>query len=287
MTLIIDQNKNIATVFPEQHFKIGHELAGHPLFTVDRLLELAKVLPKPQIEWNSGNASISQDPDMTPMNGLDPAQTVASIATNKSWLVMKNIESDLEYRDVLYGCLAEVEKIAGNRLTGLGDRTGFVFLSSPGSVTPYHMDPEHNFLLQLQGSKTMHVFDQTDRSVVSEEEIESTYYGEGKHRNLEFREELHSKANTVTLQPGEGIHVPIHAPHWVQNGEEVSISLSITFRSDQSRRDVRLHALNARMRRMGIKPSDVGRRKLRDNALDMMFRGAMSVKKVIKKQPED
>jgi len=283
MTLLIDENQRISTVFPEEHFTIKHELCGHPLFSIERLLKLSGSLPQDQIEWNAGDAAVSQDPGRTPMNGLSPEETVASIETNKSWLVMKNIEDDPEYREVLHACLAEVEEIAGKRLTGLGDRAGFVFLSSPGSVTPYHMDPEHNFLLQLQGTKTMNVFDQRDRTVVSEQEIESTYYGKGRHRNLEFRQDLESKGEAVTLQPGDALHVPIHAPHWVKNGDEVSVSFSITFRSDQSRRDVRLHSLNARLRRFGMQPPNVGKRKIRDDALDMMFRGALSVKKAVQR----
>ena len=278
MKFLDDPANHIGSVFPDEHFTVQHRLQDHPLFGVERLLELATFLPEQQIEWNAGNAAISQDPDKTPLNGLTPAQTVASIANNNSWLVMKNIESDPAYQEVLYDCLSDVEAIAGKRLTGLGDRAGFVFLSSPGSVTPYHMDPEHNFLLQLQGTKTMHIFDQRDRGVVSEQEIESTYYGAGKHRNLSFRDELAAKGEAVILHPGDALHVPIHAPHWVQNGDAVSVSFSITFRSDQSRRNVRLHALNARMRRLGLTPPDVGQRKSRDAAFDMMFRAALSAK---------
>ena len=43
---------------------------------------------------------------------------------------------------------------------------GFIFVSSPGSVTPYHIDPERNFLLQVRGNKTMHMFDGSDRSLL-------------------------------------------------------------------------------------------------------------------------
>ena len=35
---------------------------------------------------------------------------------------------------------------------------GFIFISSAGSVTHYHMDPEHKFLLKISGDKTMSVF---------------------------------------------------------------------------------------------------------------------------------
>ncbi len=281
MNHIQDSAGNINRQFPNEHFTIQHGLQGHPLFQLDRLLELAKFLPEEQIEWNAGNASISQDPDKTPLNGLTPAETIASIEKNNSWLVMKNIQQHPDYEKILFDCLAEVESIAGRSLSGLGDRAGFIFVSSPGSVTPYHMDPEHNFLLQLKGSKTMHVWDQTDRSVVSEQEIESTYYGPGRHRNLEYRKELDAKASSVVLQPGDAIHVPIHAPHWVKNGDDVSISFSITFRSDQSRKAVRLHSLNARLRRLGLKPPNVGQKKVRDTSLDMLFRSALSLKKAL------
>ena len=32
-------------------------------------------------------------------------------------------------------------------------REAFIFISSPNTVTPYHMDPEYNFLLQIRGTK--------------------------------------------------------------------------------------------------------------------------------------
>jgi cytochrome P450 len=33
---------------------------------------------------------------------------------------------------------------------GMCQREGFIFISSPGAVTPFHLDPEHNFLLQIK-----------------------------------------------------------------------------------------------------------------------------------------
>ena len=42
---------------------------------------------------------------------------------------------------------------------------GFVFVSSPDAVTPYHFDPEHNILLQLVGHKAMTVFPANDARI--------------------------------------------------------------------------------------------------------------------------
>ena len=165
-----------------------------------------------------------------------------------------------------------------------GCAAGFVFVSSPNAVTPFHIDPEHNFLLQLRGSKTMNVFDPFDREVIAEEHIENTYYGEHMHRNLVYKDEFKSREDSVVLQPGDAIHVPIHAPHWVQNGPEVSISFSITFRSDQSQKNVRIHSMNGRLRNMGMKPKGLGVSAFSDNSKDMLLRTLISAKNVLKKQ---
>lgn len=275
-----DDNNSLETRFPRSHFKLKHELLNNDLFSLDKLVELAGKIPQSQMEWNAGNAAISQDPDKTPGNGLSPEETIASIAENNSWLVLKNIQSDPVYDEVLNSLLDEIEQKAGKKLTGIDTRAGFVFVSSPGAVTPYHMDPEHNFLLQLRGSKTMYIWDPWDESVITQEHIENTYFGENAHRNLEHDPALDSKAEAMHLLPGDALHVPIHAPHWVKVGDEVSISISITFRSDQSRRDVRLHTLNARLRRMGMKPSVIGTHKAADQLKDFFVRSAVSAKRI-------
>src|SRR3546814_7623125 len=46
--------------------------------------------------------------------------------------------------------------------------------------------------------------------------------------------------------PGEALLVPVKAPHFVQNGPAVSISFSITWRSERSVAEGELHSLNAR-----------------------------------------
>ncbi len=196
--------------------------------------------------------------------------------------MLKNVQSDPEYATVLHECLNQVEEIAAQRLSGISDRAGFIFVSSPNSVTPFHMDPEHNFLLQMQGSKTIQVFDQRDRSIVAEEDIENTYYGNKAHRNLEFKDSFESQGQSIMLNSQEALHIPIHAPHWVRNGQTMSISFSITFRSDQSRKAVRIHTLNARLRRRGLSPADVGSSAMADHMKDLVVRSAVKAKSLLR-----
>lgn len=283
MKLLNDINGSIPSGFPHKHFTIKHNLLEHSLFSLESLIELAKALPESQIEWNAGDASITQDPSKTPSNGLTPEETIQHIEKTKSWLVLKNIQAIPEYQKILHDCLSEVEDLTSTHVTGVTQRAGFIFISSPGAITPFHMDPEHNFLLQLRGSKCMNIFDPFNRDVITEEHIENTYYGEHKHRNLLYKDEFKACEDAVVLNPGDAIHVPIHAPHWVENGPEVSISFSITFRSDQSQKNVRIHTLNGRIRDMGGKPRGLGESELVDNAKDLFVRSVIRAKKVLKK----
>ena len=38
-----------------------------------------------------------------------------------------------------------------------------IFVTSPRRVTPYHIDRECNFLLQIRGEKNLYVFDRNDQ----------------------------------------------------------------------------------------------------------------------------
>ncbi len=259
MNLLDIDRDTFARDFPERGFLIRHRLVNHPLFDIARLVALARELPAGLAEYNAGDLRPGQDPAATPSNGLSVEETVARIEECRSWLVLKHVERVPEYKALLDACLDEVYPLLGGKLTGMHTRAAFIFITSPGGVTPFHFDPEHNFLLQVRGQKTMHQFDRHDRSVLPASAIEEIYLNPTRHRNQPFRDEFQSKAQTFTLHPGDGLFVPVNAPHWVQNGPEVSVSFSITFYSDQIEREVRLHKLNGWMRRrLHINPSPVG-----------------------------
>ncbi|MBY0229055.1 MAG: cupin-like domain-containing protein [Gemmataceae bacterium] len=247
--------------FGKEAFAVRHRLADHPLFGMGRLLDLARFLPPDRVEFNAGELPIGIDPALTPMTGLTAEETIRRIAECKSWLVLKNVERDPEYGALLNECLAEVEAMGHPDARRIDRREAFVFVSSPGSVTPYHIDPEWNFLLQVRGSKTITVFP-PDPSILSEAELERFY--SGAHRNLVWKEEYAAKGVPFTLQPGDGVHVPVTAPHWVKNGPEVSVSFSITFQTRASERRGIVYKVNHALRKRGMNPPPVGRSGWRD-----------------------
>jgi cupin-like protein len=269
--------------FPREPFLIGHRLSDHPLFALGELVELSKRLPEKHIEYNAGNLAVNADPKQTPRNGLSVEETIRRIEECNSWMVLKYVENDPKYGDLLSRCLQEVRDHSETRAPGMCQPEGFVFISSPGSVTPYHMDPEHNFLLQVGGKKTVHLFDPDDRSLLSDQELERFYCG--AHRNMEFKDTYQQKAQTFPLTPGEGLHFPVTAPHWVQNGPEVSVSFSITFRTRALEKRSAVHVFNAGLRRRGLTPTSFGRSPWRDALKYNLFRAWLRARKLFGKAP--
>ena len=134
---------------------------------------------------------------------------------------------------------------------------GFVFVTSPGGVTPYHFDPEHNILLQVMGSKVMTMFPAGDARFAPDETHEGYHTGGG--RELFWRDELLPSGRQWPLSPGEALYVPVMSPHFVQNGPAPSVSLSITWRSEWSFAEADARAFNGLLRRIGITPRAPGR----------------------------
>jgi hypothetical protein len=271
-------NPVFAAKFDRAPFMIRHALCGHPLFQIPRLLELSRSLPEASVEYNAGELSIGCDPAEVPRNGLSPEETIRRIEECRSWMVLKNVEQDEKYCELLDVCLAEVARLSEPIRPGMCHPEAFIFLSSPRSITPYHMDPEHNFLLQIIGDKSMVVF---ERSLVADTDAEGFY--SGAHRNLKFQNDYMARAQTFQLAPGQGIHVPNTMPHFVRNGSRVSISFSITFRTPDLYRKGEVYAFNGFMRSRGRVPRSFGSDPLRDSLKSIAWRAMVKYRRLFKK----
>jgi len=268
-TLLDIDGEALSQAFGRRPAAVRHNLVDHPLLTVEAIARLADRLPEAQIEQNVGNLPTVVASGEVERSELPPGDIARGIEANGCWMVLKNIEADAEYGRLLDDSLDEVAAVIGPREGGMTLREGFIFLSAPGSVTPSHTDPEHNLLLQVRGTKDMNLGefpDGTTRQLVLEN---------SRHRNIEW--EPH-RPQTFALGPGDGVYVPVHAPHWVKNGETVSVSLSITFQTPVSRRAARVHSLNGRIRRLGIAPRPPGYHFGTDRAKESVHRSLSRLK---------
>lgn len=242
--------------YPETPHILPHNLTAHPLLEIEALAGLAERLPITSVEYNRGDLPIGVD-GKPGSNGMTIAETIRKVAEAESWAVLKNIEQVPAYHDLLLGLLEElrpeIEAATGAMLTP----QGFIFISSPNAVTPYHFDPEHNILLQIRGSKVMTQFPAGDTRFVPDEAHET--YHSGGPRELRWDDAMLAHGREFPLSPGDALFVPVMAPHFVKNGPAPSVSLSITWRSEWSYRESDARILNAILRKRGFSPAAPGR----------------------------
>lgn len=248
---------DFAAAYPERPTLLDHGLADHPLLRLDALAALATRIRPVDAEYNRGDLPVGIDPEDTPANGLSIADTIRSIEQNGSWMVLKFVEQDSLYRALLAETLAELESDVKPTTGEMLKQEAFIFISSPDAVTPFHFDPEHNILLQVRGTKTMTIFPAADEALASGAQHEA--FHDGGHRNLAWQDEFAAKGRAFALEPGKAVYVPVKAPHWVKNGPGVSISFSITWRSEWSYREEYARRMNGVLRKAGLDPAAPGR----------------------------
>lgn len=258
--------------FSRTPFGVRHQLAGHQLLSVESIAELADELPLTSVEHNKGDIpTLVGDAEVDRVDAT-PGEIARTVETNNSWMVLKRIEQVPRYHELLDEALDEVLPFVSGREGGMNLREGFIFLSAPNSTTPAHTDHEHNFLLQVRGTKDMNVGRFNDLET-EQLHIEKMFAGK---RNMD---RMPDSPTLFALRPGDGIYVPPNAPHWVKNGPEVSVSLSITFRTPVTERGAIVHAVNRRLRKLRISPRPPGEHLATDKAKFALHRGVKTLRR--------
>lgn len=106
--------------------------------------------------------------------------------------------------------------------------------------------------MQLSGKKEINLFRPEDREVTTEQEIERFYSIDTN--SAIYKPQLQHRAEVLMLEPGMGVHIPVNAPHWLKNGDNISISVSINYHSYDSERAA-IYRTNHYLRRIGLNPT--------------------------------
>ncbi len=246
--------------FPSRPFATRHRLSASPLLQLAALVDLAQSLPGDRIEYNGNKARHGVAPDQQPMITLPPAEVIARIETAGAWMVLKRVETVPAYRALLEEALLGVARqrgFADLKSAGFEDIQGFIFVSSANSTTPFHTDAEENLFVQIKGRKFFHIFDNADRTLVSDADLE---INAAKHRNLPYKPEFEARAQVFEMEGGDGMFTPHLWPHWVRTGDEFSISMAITWKSPPVIRMNKLLAANGILRNIGLPQVAPGKR---------------------------
>ena len=251
-------------------FKMGaikHNFQHHPLMQMDKLQSLAEYLmPLEQCRFVAPD--LQQDSVFfhygKATDGRDLDEFFRRIEEPESWLALYNVEAHPDYQafveEVIDTVRPQVEREQGNIFIV----NGFIFISAPPSVTPFHIDRENNFFLQVQGQKRITVFDNLDREVVSAQAVEEFIVNRNLD-NVRLKKQYVDRGCEFNVGPGDGVYFPSTSPHmtrtteeWVSPGAGVSVSIGVVFYTEHTRALAQVHQCNAVLRRLGLSPRPPG-----------------------------
>jgi hypothetical protein len=264
--------------FDRKPFLFSHSLSGHELLSLSAIRDLAVKLstnsrPRGYLNLGGRPAELKWGTS-TFVESLQSA--FDNMGASRLRLKLSKIHSETQYRELLDECTRELKTVVGEVLSEqYRDPVATLFITSPDEITPYHVDGEANFLFQIAGEKRVFVVDGRDCEQVSEADLER-YWGT---YNMELNDVARERAFCFDLKPGQGVHIPVSFPHWVENSSAPSISLSVNFARRADVKDVLW--VNYQMRKLGIQPAPCGHNRKLDYVKHLIAGTARRVKRIL------
>lgn len=252
---------------PQRIHRLSHNFNEHPLLQLPELARLAKDLyPMGQCRFIAPGSTQASEFWHEPKDasGRDVDEVFRRIEEPGSWVALYNVETQPRYRELLRQVIDCVRPMVEPEQPGIFNAGGFIFISAPPSVTPFHIDRENNFWLQIKGRKTMNVWDPSDRLVVSSED-RARFIVSRRLTGVRLKDEFVERSNEFFVGSGDGVYFPSTSPHMTRcdagstrAGDAVSVSIGVVFYTDLTRMHANIHACNLFLRRFGITPSEPG-----------------------------
>ncbi|HYJ09371.1 MAG TPA: hypothetical protein VEX18_10190 [Polyangiaceae bacterium] len=247
------------TDFDQRPFKFDHSLLQRDELKFESLREVVLSLPADRVFFSRADLKIDANFDRAHVDhatGLSLESTLADMATTNSYVMVRQPDSHPRLKPVLDLLMTElrefVHQVPGSQGSAdevFHDPMLYLFISSPNSVTPFHVDRYSTLLFQLQGEKDVMIWDRHDRQTVTSEELEYLF-GLPHLKNPTYKGKDTRAPEAVHLGPGQGVHIPFTSPHWVKNGPQVSVSVSFIFQTPPSVRQGNAHRFNYHVRRV-------------------------------------
>jgi hypothetical protein len=252
---------------------LRHTFHTHPLLQLPKLQQLAEsLLASGQCKFLGAPATVASPFDLQSQSpkGQSLADVFENIEQPGSWIALYNVETNAEYQRFLWEALNTVRPLLDTQDPGTFSVGGFIFISAPPSVTPFHIDRENNLWLQIRGRKRVNVWNPDDREAVSEEAVER-FIVHGDLSAVQYTQHVRARSFDAETAPGEGVYIPSTSAHmtetdthWVQAGDGYVVSIGIVFYTQATRRAANIYALNQFLRQRGLKPTSPGQRQWLD-----------------------
>ena len=260
-------------------FKFHHQLLEHPALSLENLARVLPTLPQQQVMYSKGLLDVADDFESTfrkKPRDRTLEETIDSIRTSDSYIMVRSPEIDPSFADLYKALCGEVASLMKTRGVGSMPLQAqlYLFIASPNSITPFHIDRYSTFLMQFRGSKTVTVGTPWDDRIVSQPDREA--YVVREKTKLPWSSQLDEFSTAFEFSPGEALHIPFIAGHHVCNGpEDVSISMSIIFNTEESvrwRNAISFnHILRKQLNKVNLTPYSLGQADWRDALKSRMW----------------
>jgi mannose-6-phosphate isomerase-like protein (cupin superfamily) len=242
--------------FPEGSVGFAHELHLDDRLTLAAVADLADRLPRRSVIADTAAQPLLAPQSGPPRGALErPGDVIRDLDNASAWLTLTDVEDDPGMAELMNTQLDQLESgmsaKRGKRVK-MRKRVAFVFVSSPNSVTPVHFDIEHSLLMQVSGRKTVSI-GRWESDAARRHEFNR--YWDGSHGRIET---LQPEEAEYTLTPGRAVYIPPGTPHWVHNGPDISLSITLTYFTAATVRENRVEDFNAHLRRRHLKPREPG-----------------------------
>lgn len=245
-------NHEHSLLWGNQPLMLEHRLHNHELFSLDVLGELIDRYPENGYELVHMGAQGERKLWRTGSKGSATGrQIINAIRDGRLWINLLHVnEVDRRYADLLDSIFEEVaERVPGYRTFS---RINGILISSPRAQVYYHFDPSGQSLWQIHGRKRVYLYPPVP-PFLTEEHLEhvALYRDEV---NVKYEPWFDNYAKSYELVPGKMMHWPLNSPHRVENLDELSVSMTTEYFTDDIRRRQIINTANGLLRRAGIKP---------------------------------
>jgi hypothetical protein len=253
MSIVTDWSFEKARDFTKSNLTFDHSLHLRPMFDDEGLARLLDQYPRDKlgvftmgedpVDWQSWRRGSAGD--------LTGDQLLAAAKDGRIWLNLRHTNDYLpDYTALEREIFAETQAQTGLRTyrRDLG-----MLISSANAQVFYHLDVPLVSLWQLRGQKRVWVYPVAG-PYVPVEQLERIVLKETAEQ-FAYKPEWDAGAEVHDLTPGRMVTWRQNAPHRIENGPMLNVSLSIEFMTSRAAMRANVLYANGVLRKSGARPS--------------------------------
>lgn len=182
---------------------------------------------------------------------LSGMQLLEAVREGRLWIQLREVMNRDEVYKPIFGALFDQLKKLNPGYAPMR-AYGSLIISSPSAQAFYHSDVSETIFLHVRGRKRFRVYP-PHAPWLSDQSMEAILHKD-QTEDIPFDPRWDEDAASFDLAPGDFLTWPLHAPHRVENLEDLNVSMTCEVVTRESMmKNAVLHA-NGALRRMGFAP---------------------------------